>query len=99
MAKAPTSFLPPVTHEDVKRAEMIAGSAPFEVKKTVASLRRFHLSKGRRFGDSIGLRMELTELSVSNKAEEPEKMEGKAVFELVVEEGASTFARDTFTLF
>lgn len=39
------------------------------------------------FGKAIGLKLKLTELSVVNKAEEPNKLEGRAVLEIDVDEG------------
>lgn len=70
----------------------ISGNAPPAVKKAVANPRaRVTTSDhaGRRFADSVGGRLRVTEVSINQKAEEPEKLEGRVVCDLTVEEGSS----------
>lgn len=45
----------------------------------------------RGFKAEIVSRMQLTEASVLSKAEEPDKLEGRTVFEVIVDEGALDF--------
>ena len=71
----------------------IAGNAPDDIKLRLGDMSRFfNGSKKRqqlknRFGKAIELRLKLTELSIISKAEEPNKLEGRAVLEIDVAEG------------
>ncbi len=60
---------------------------PPEVKEHVDSILPFFVSGGTGFGDSIGQRIEITEISLVNKVDEPQKLEGVVVCEVTVEEG------------
>ncbi|PPQ94831.1 hypothetical protein CVT25_007468 [Psilocybe cyanescens] len=71
----------------------VAGNAPEEIKRVLGDPRTFFasfLKPGERplngFGKDIMERMTVTELSILQKAEEPEKMEGRAVLEVDVSE-------------
>jgi acyl-coenzyme A thioesterase 13 len=45
----------------------------------------------RGFKAEFVSRMQLTEASILSKAEEPDKLEGRVVFEVIVDEGALDF--------
>ncbi|KAF9480193.1 hypothetical protein BDN70DRAFT_877948 [Pholiota conissans] len=69
----------------------IGGNAPDEIKRLLGNPRAFwatFLKPGQRplnsFGKAISDRMKVTELSIISKAEEPNKLEGRAVLELEV---------------
>lgn len=71
----------------------VAGNAPDHVKAAVSNTSRYYLPgrdlkvSGPLFGTSITKRLEVTEASVLQKAEEQSKTEGRVVCELTVEEG------------
>lgn len=71
----------------------IAGNAPDDIKLKLGNIPRFfsYGSKKQRqmniFGKAIQLRLKLTELSIISKAEEPNKLEGRAVLEIDMAEG------------
>ena len=71
----------------------VAGNAPDDIKRKLGNMRRFfnYGSKKQQqlnaFGKDIQLRLKLTELSIINKAEEPNKLEGRAVLDIDVAEG------------
>lgn len=72
----------------------VAGNAPEEIKRVLGDPRTFFasfLKPGERplngFRKDIMERMTVTELSILQKAEEPQKMEGRAVLEVDVSEG------------
>ncbi|KAF9226814.1 hypothetical protein BS17DRAFT_776168 [Gyrodon lividus] len=69
----------------------IGGNASQELKQSVVDLvtaaAKSNRAKGLRgFEPGIASRVEWTEISVSQKAEEPEKLEGRVVFEITVED-------------
>lgn len=69
----------------------VAGNASDHIKRRLgdissAKTRLLSLSNST-FGGAIGLRLKLTELSIISKAEEPNKLEGRAVLEIDVAEG------------
>ena len=72
----------------------VAGNAPDDIKLRLGNVPRFlHGSKRQllnTFGKDIELRLKLTELSIISKAEEPNKLEGRAVLEIDVAEGNET---------
>ena len=78
----------------------VAGNAPDKIKLQLGNIPRFlprFLSGSKRkrqlntFGKAIELRLKLTELSIINKAEESNKLEGRAVLEIDVAEGTKVF--------
>ncbi|KAG5724081.1 Acyl-coenzyme A thioesterase 13 [Termitomyces sp. T112] len=70
----------------------IAGNASDQVKTVVSNMSRYYLPRrnvnttGLTFGAHIVKRIQVTEVSVLPKAEEPSKTEGRVVCELTVEE-------------
>ena len=72
----------------------IAGNAPDDMKLWLGNIPRFFNGSKRqhldRFAKAIELRLKLTELSILSKADEPNKLEGKAVLEIDVAEGTVT---------
>ncbi|KAG6902210.1 hypothetical protein C0995_003042 [Termitomyces sp. Mi166 len=70
----------------------IAGNVSDHVKTVLSNTSRYYLPApgvkvtGPIFGASISKRLEVTEASVLQKAEEPSKTEGRVVCELTVEE-------------
>ena len=74
----------------------VAGNAPDKIKLQLGNIPRFLSGSKRKrqlnsFGKAIELRLKLTELSIINKAEEPNKLEGRAVLEVDVAEGTKVF--------
>jgi len=73
----------------------ISGNVSDEVKRFLGNTVDFFI--GRRpgplpiFGESIIKRMVVNEISVKEKAEEPQKLEGRFVCEITVEEGLSIY--------
>ena len=69
----------------------IAGNAADSIKLKLRDIPGFLESPKHKFKNSFGraieLRMKLTELSIISKAEEPNKLEGRAVLEVDVAEG------------
>ena len=70
----------------------VAGNAPDDIKLKLGDIPRFfnYGSKQQQmntFGKAIQLRLKLTELSIISKAEEQNKLEGRAVLEIDVAEG------------
>ena len=70
----------------------VAGNAPDDIKLKLGNIPRFfsYGSKQQQmntFGKAIQLRLKLTELSIISKAEEQNKLEGRAVLEIDVAEG------------
>ncbi|KDR84291.1 hypothetical protein GALMADRAFT_237049 [Galerina marginata CBS 339.88] len=71
----------------------VAGNAPEEIKRSLGNAKAYFASfrkPGQRqlnmFGKAIQERLKVTELSIVKKAEEPNKVEGRAVLELDVAE-------------
>jgi acyl-coenzyme A thioesterase 13 len=70
----------------------VAGNAPDHIKRRLGDIPSFDYGAKTRsmlntFGKAIELRLKLTELSIISKAEEPNKLEGRAVLEIDVAEG------------
>jgi acyl-coenzyme A thioesterase 13 len=70
----------------------VAGNAPDDIKLQLGDIPRFFNGSKRRqqlnrFGKAMEFRLKLTELSIISKAEEPTKLEGRAVHEIDVAEG------------
>ncbi|KAG1892047.1 hypothetical protein F4604DRAFT_1697036 [Suillus subluteus] len=74
----------------------VEGNASSEVKHTLLgalqSMRPSHISQStgkpsRGFEAEFASRLQLTEVSILSKAEEPEKFEGRVVFQVTVDEG------------
>ncbi|KAJ2923168.1 hypothetical protein H1R20_g13924, partial [Candolleomyces eurysporus] len=70
----------------------IAGNASDNTKQVLSSVHRIFANRtdndnaGPVFGEAIQKRLEVTEVSVNPKAEEPQRLEGKVVLETTVEE-------------
>ena len=62
----------------------ISGNTSEEVKMGLASVIGVHI---RGYNDNIGSRIKIISADVQEKAEEPQKLEGKVVCELTVEKG------------
>ena len=57
------------------------------MKEKVVEILCFFNGRGTGFGDKIGQRIAVTEVSVVNKEYEPQKLEGVVICEMIVEEG------------
>lgn len=74
-------------------ASKIGGNASIETKEALADVPLFYgiytgsVHKGPIFAEDIHDRLRVTEISINKKAEEPNKLEGRVVQELTVEEG------------
>jgi len=76
----------------------IGGNASEEIKRLLGDPEAFFNSFRKpgqspplnAFGRDIELRMKITEISILKKKEEPQKLEGRAVMEIEVQEGALT---------
>ncbi|KZP21616.1 hypothetical protein FIBSPDRAFT_788193 [Athelia psychrophila] len=64
----------------------IAGNCAPETKLTVARWLYIFTHRGTGFGDRIGSRVKITEISVSGMPNEPEKKEARVVAEIIVDE-------------
>ncbi len=64
-----------------------AGNAPDHVKDHIIGLLQTFFSTSNGFGVAIGSRVEVTEISAVKKVGEPQKMEGRVVCEVTVDEG------------
>lgn len=71
----------------------VPGDASLEFKRQVAELWPFLQADPNRFASSIGARLELTEISVIPKREDPQVMETRVVAEIDVGPGAFSFER------
>jgi acyl-coenzyme A thioesterase 13 len=69
----------------------VAGNASEHIKRQLGDIwsakTRPLLLLNSTFGRAIGRRFKLTELSIISKADEPNKLEGRAVLEIDVAEG------------
>ena len=72
---------------DTFKSYDISGNCADETKLMVARWLHIFTHRGTGFGDHIGGRVKLTEISLSSMPNEPEKREGKVVAEITVEEG------------
>ncbi|KAH9482208.1 Acyl-coenzyme A thioesterase 13 [Psilocybe cubensis] len=90
-----TSFVPPTASSATPDFDTskVAGNAPEEIKRILGDTRAFFaafLKPGQKplnsFGKDIMERMVVTELAILQKAEEPSKLEGRAVLEVDVSE-------------
>ena len=73
---------------DPDRYKRIAGNASDKAKKGVTVMQGICMRRnGKGFGDAIGGRLDIVSADVLRKADEPEKLEGKVVCEIGVEEG------------
>lgn len=72
---------------DPDRHLQVGGNASEDVKRHVVSVLSFFMHDGKGFADAIGGRLNVTEVSIQKKAEEPKRLEGKVVCEIVVEQG------------
>lgn len=84
-------------------ASTIPGNAPKELKQSLVDLisAQAKLSKARGtrgFEPEITSRVEWTDISILPKAEEPEKLEGRVVGEITVQEGV-VVCHDKFVSF
>jgi len=75
----------------------VGGNASEEIKRLLGDPEAFFNSfqkpeqiPSNTFGRDVGRRMTVTEISILKKKEEPEKLEGRVVMEIEVQEGAST---------
>jgi len=91
---ATEGFFIPAPPSHTFDASQVGGNAPEWIKKTLGDPQTFFksfLKPGQRrldvFGKDIEERMEIVELSIIPKAEEPKKLEGRAVCEVDVTEG------------
>ncbi|KAF8165770.1 HotDog domain-containing protein [Crassisporium funariophilum] len=81
------------SHEDSFDISQVAGNAPDNIKRMLGRPQTFFSSfvkaghkRPNVFGRSIEERMVVKELSILNKEDEPEKLEGRAVLEVDVTE-------------
>lgn len=76
------------TEYPVADPEKIPGDAPLELKRTVVEMWPFHEADPDHFASSIGARIELVEISIVPKREDPQAMEARVVAEIDVVPGA-----------
>lgn len=80
----------------------VSGNASEEIKRLLGDPEAFfnsfrkpgQVSLPNAFGRDIERRMKVTELSILKKKEEPAKLEGRAVMEIEVQEGALTLRHE-----
>jgi len=68
------------------KASDIPGNASNEAKLAVSKWLHIFIHRGTGFGDSVGNRVRITEISINQMPNEPEKLEGKVVAEITVTE-------------
>lgn len=66
----------------------ISGNADDRIKQHIAHFITTYVGEGYGFGDSVGRRLRLTEVSVNPMMEEPAKEEARLVYEIDVTRGA-----------
>jgi acyl-coenzyme A thioesterase 13 len=68
----------------------ISGNAQPDIKNTVvwALDPKTYFNDGIRFAQSVGHRLSITEVSVNQKLDEPQKLEARVIVGTTVEEGA-----------
>jgi len=64
----------------------LAGNVSSEVKEMVSTMWA-NMIPGNEFGHSVGRQLSYKEISFIEKAEEPQRMEGRVVVEVVVKDG------------
>ena len=72
---------------DQKTADATPGNAIREAKRVVYKWLDVFTSRGAGFGDAVGRRVKLTEISVNQMPNEPGRLEGKVVAEITITEG------------
>ena len=77
----------PIYFATEERAALIQGNAPAEIKQHVLAMLSAFLSRGKGFADAVGGRIKITEIDIRKKDEEPGKLEGRVVCDVLVEEG------------
>ncbi|EJD05257.1 uncharacterized protein FOMMEDRAFT_105485 [Fomitiporia mediterranea MF3/22] len=77
---------PPMYESHEERYKEIAGNASDHVKQALAIGLNVFMGGGRGFADAIGGRLRIVSADVFRKADEPEKLEGKVVCEIDVEQ-------------
>jgi acyl-coenzyme A thioesterase 13 len=77
----------PSTPFDWDTADATPGNATREVKRVVYHWLDVLTSRGVGFGDRVGRRIKLTEISVNRMSHEQEKLEGKVVAEITIDKG------------
>jgi acyl-coenzyme A thioesterase 13 len=89
MSSTGESFLKrlPAYESTEERAVRVQGNASVEVKQHVLAMLNIFMSKGKGFADSVGSRIQVAEVDIRPKDDEPKKLEGRVVCEVVVEEG------------
>lgn len=73
--------------------EKVPGDASLEFKRQVVKLWPFHRADPNHFASSIGARLELAEISIVPKREDPQVMEARIAAEIDVGPGAFSFER------
>jgi len=73
--------------------EKVPGDASLEFKRQVVELWPFHRADPNNFASSIGARLELAEISIVPKREDPQVMEARIAAEIDVRPGAFSFER------
>ncbi|KDQ64051.1 hypothetical protein JAAARDRAFT_52052 [Jaapia argillacea MUCL 33604] len=78
---SPYPLLQPLSPSE---SSLIAGNAKPETKRVVTHWLHLFMHRGSGFADSVGGKVEVTEISVYPKAEEVERVEGRVVCEVTV---------------
>lgn len=64
----------------------IKGNASDDIKKHLAAVLNLFMGRGTGFADSVGSKIQLTEVWIQQKTDEPERQEAKVVCEITVDE-------------
>lgn len=78
---------------DQKTADATPGNAIREAKRVVYKWMDVFTSRGAGFGEAVGCRVKLTEISVNQMPNEPGRLEGKVVAEITITEGLCKLSR------
>jgi acyl-coenzyme A thioesterase 13 len=73
---------------DWQTADTTPGNATRGAKQVVHKWLDAFTSRGTGFGDSVGRRVKLTDISVNQMPNEPERLEGRVDAEITITEGA-----------
>ncbi|RXW15397.1 hypothetical protein EST38_g10458 [Candolleomyces aberdarensis] len=88
----PIPFTTKIMSSSAVDISSISGNASDSTKEVLSSVHRIFANRtgndnaGPIFGEAIQKRLQVTEVSVNPKAEEPQRLEGKVVLETIVEE-------------
>jgi acyl-coenzyme A thioesterase 13 len=73
----------------LEQTSKIPGNGSAETKHWVANVLLYLNYTGKKFSNSIGNRVEIVEISINHKSEDPMRLEGRVVCEIETQEGTN----------